>query len=380
MLTSGGEPVGVTGRGGGDRRALRPVRRHAGPDGAACRVLERDPAPPPADPRRLLDVGTPRREPVPAAPLLPAPLAPDVEAELPEVAAASTPPGRCGSTSWPTLPEHVTGGLRARRRALQLLTGRRPVIEAAWPGWRRATPGVTVRRGVAGEGLLAADRPGGRGPPHRGRGHRGRRGAAGRSGGRRRRAALAAPRAARRHRRPPPVEELEDSGFLYYGRHFRSADGRSPRLRRRPAAVRSISILTLPADNGTWGVGLVTSAGDAALRAAARPDVWTRDRQSYPLVAHWLDGEPITGVDMMAKIEDRHRRFVRRRRAGGHGRGRRWVTRGRAPTRRSAEAPRSACSTRCASATCCAEVPRRRGRVPRPRLTRPPRTRSSPLP
>ncbi len=31
---------------------------------------------------------------------------------------------------------------------------------------------------------------------------------------------------------------------------------------------------------------------------------------SHPLVAHWLDGEPITDIAVMAKIEDRHRSFV----------------------------------------------------------------------
>jgi 2-polyprenyl-6-methoxyphenol hydroxylase-like FAD-dependent oxidoreductase len=30
----------------------------------------------------------------------------------------------------------------------------------------------------------------------------------------------------------------------------------------------------------------------------------------YPLAAHWRDGEPITGVDVMAGLEDRHRRLV----------------------------------------------------------------------
>ena len=71
----------------------------------------------------------------------------------------------------------------------------------------------------------------------------------------------------------------------------------------------SVSILTLPADNGTWGVALVISAGDAALRPARHVEVWERVMKSYPLVAHWLDGEPISGVDVMAKIEDRHRRY-----------------------------------------------------------------------
>ena len=39
-------------------------------------------------------------------------------------------------------------------------------------------------------------------------------------------------------------------------------------------------------------------------------DVWERVVASYPLVAHWLDGEPITDVAVMAKIEDRLRRYV----------------------------------------------------------------------
>src|SRR3954471_24901996 len=73
----------------------------------------------------------------------------------------------------------------------------------------------------------------------------------------------------------------------------------------------SLSILTLPADNGTWGVGLVVSAKDAALRGLKVVDTWTRTVKGYPLAAHWLDGEPIDdGIAIMAKIEDRHRTFV----------------------------------------------------------------------
>ena len=60
----------------------------------------------------------------------------------------------------------------------------------------------------------------------------------------------------------------------------------------------------------------------------------------YPLVAHWADGEPISGVDVMAGIEDRYRAWSstasRSRPAWS-----RSVTRGPAPTRRSAGAPRS---------------------------------------
>ena len=76
-------------------------------------------------------------------------------------------------------------------------------------------------------------------------------------------------------------------------------------------AHESASILTLPADNGTWGVGVIVSAKDAALRGLKDVDAWSRTVKGYPLAAHWLDGEPIDdGIAIMAKIEDRHRTFV----------------------------------------------------------------------
>ncbi len=51
-----------------------------------------------------------------------------------------------------------------------------------------------------------------------------------------------------------PEEELEDSGFMYYGRHFRSADGEIPPLLCGILMPwGTVSTLTLPADNGTWG-------------------------------------------------------------------------------------------------------------------------------
>jgi flavin-dependent dehydrogenase len=108
-----------------------------------------------------------------------------------------------------------------------------------------------------------------------------------------------------------PEEEREDSGFVYYGRHFRSHDGSIPPPFGPPLQpYDSVSIVLLPADNGTWGVGLVTSARDTVLRAARHVDVWDRIVNSYPLAARWLEGETISdGVEVMAKLEDRHRRL-----------------------------------------------------------------------
>jgi hypothetical protein len=98
---------------------------------------------------------------------------------------------------------------------------------------------------------------------------------------------------------------------MYYGRHFRSADGSVPPLfgpLLQPCG--SVSALTLPADNGTWGVALITSAKDAALRGLRDADRWTAALRSFPLQAHWLDGEPLDDqVIVMAKIEDRIRSY-----------------------------------------------------------------------
>ncbi len=109
-----------------------------------------------------------------------------------------------------------------------------------------------------------------------------------------------------------PVEERADSGFVYYGRHFRSNDGSVP-MAFGPFLqdYGTVSLLTLPADNGTWGLGIVTSAKDKAMRSLKNTDVWTNVIKSMPLSAHWLEGQPLDEqVAVMAKIEDRHRTFV----------------------------------------------------------------------
>jgi flavin-dependent dehydrogenase len=108
-----------------------------------------------------------------------------------------------------------------------------------------------------------------------------------------------------------PVEERDECGFVYYGRHFRSSDGSYPFMLGGPLQhYDSISVLTLPADNGTWGVGLIASARDAQARGLRDPDRWAAVVRSFPLVAHWIDAEPLDdAVAVIAKIEDRHRQY-----------------------------------------------------------------------
>jgi 2-polyprenyl-6-methoxyphenol hydroxylase-like FAD-dependent oxidoreductase len=109
----------------------------------------------------------------------------------------------------------------------------------------------------------------------------------------------------------PPIEEKDDCGFVYYGRYFRSDDGSVPFAFGPPLQHHeSFSTITLPADNGTWGIGVITSARDTAARSLASDDVWERVVRACPLVAHWLDGTSMQSVAVMAKIEDRIRRYV----------------------------------------------------------------------
>jgi 2-polyprenyl-6-methoxyphenol hydroxylase-like FAD-dependent oxidoreductase len=282
-----------------------------GRDGHEVTVLERDPAAPPDPDRawsdwerrgvnqfRMLHLFQPRFQRV-------------MEANAPEVVSALADAGALLLNPFRTAPAQFTGGFTEADARFDGYTARRPVAEAAIAGVVGATDGVRVRRGVAVTGLLTAEPIAGR-PPH----------VVGvrTDAGEELRADLVVDASGRRSALPellvaiganPPVEEKADCGFIYYGRHFRSSDGSIPPA-FGPLLMDhgTVSILTLPADNGTWGIGLITSAKDHALRGLHQNETWTRAVASFPLIAHWLDGEPVDDVAVMAKIEDRHRSFV----------------------------------------------------------------------
>jgi flavin-dependent dehydrogenase len=283
-----------------------------GRDGHEVTVLERDPAPPPSpgaawaewerrgvNQFRMLHFFAPRFRAVMAA------NAPDVVTALENAGALLVNPFR-------DAPAEITGGFRESDAQYDALTARRPVAESTIAAVVDAAENVTVRRGVVVSGLLTGE-PATDGVPH----VVGVRTDSGDdlaadviidAGGRRSTLpSLLSGIGARE-----PIEEKEDCGFVYYGRHFRSGDGSVPPAFGPPLMpYESLSILTLPADNGTWGVGLVVSAKDAAMRGLKDVDTWSRVVKGYPLAAHWLDGEPLDdGIAIMAKIEDRHRTFV----------------------------------------------------------------------
>jgi 2-polyprenyl-6-methoxyphenol hydroxylase-like FAD-dependent oxidoreductase len=280
-------------------------------DGHEVTVLERDPAgPPPAD--RAWDDWDRRgvNQFRLAHFMLPRWYA-QMATDLPDVPAELRTAGGLTVNTLAMLPETLRGPLTPADDRFDTVTARRPVLEAVIATVAARTPGITIRRGVTVTGLWAD--PGQRSGPPRITGVLVEGGRAIRGdlvvdcGGRRSAIGAWLDAVGARH----PVEEHEDSGFVYYGRHFRGRSGEQPETRMNVAQhYDSLSVLTLPADNGTWSVVLATSKRDRALRPLRDPHVFDAALARYPLVAHWRDGEPISGVDVMAGIEDRHRRLV----------------------------------------------------------------------
>ncbi|MGY1602893.1 FAD-dependent oxidoreductase [Geodermatophilus sp. SYSU D00815] len=280
-------------------------------DGHRVTVLERDPAAPPAPQRAWEGWDRPGVGQFRQLHFMLSRWRVELQAALPEVLDDLVAAGGLRLNVITALPEHVRGPVRPDDGRFETVTARRPVLEAVLAAAAARTPGVDVRRGVAATGFLTGT-PTAPGVPH----VAGVRTADGEQIAadlvvdcRGRRARLADWLAAIGAR--PPAEEREECGFVYYSRHFRPAGGGQP-VAMAPLLQHyaPFTLVTLPADNGTWSVGIVTSSADHALRALRDPRAWSAALARCPLAAHWAEGEPFTGVDVMAGLEDRHRRLV----------------------------------------------------------------------
>lgn len=192
-----------------------------------------------------------------------------------------------------------------------MLTGRRTTLEWVLATTAEAEPSVSIRRGTAVIGLVAGPSPT-PGVPH----------VAGvrLEGGEKIAADLVVdatgrssptPRWLNELGGPAPVEASEDSGFAYYGRFYKSNDGSVPDY-QAPILTPfgSMSILTIPSDNGTWSTMLYASSDDKPLRRFRDPDVFEAVVRSSPRHPHWVDGEPISEMASMVGVADRSRSFM----------------------------------------------------------------------
>jgi 2-polyprenyl-6-methoxyphenol hydroxylase-like FAD-dependent oxidoreductase len=232
-----------------------------------------------------------------------------LEAELPDMQPALAAAGASRFDFINPLPPFITDrSPRPIDEQLWTLTARRPAGEWVFANAVRREPRITVRRGASVAGLVTGtavlD-----GTPHI---------VGVRTGdGEEIRADLVVDASGRQSRSPQwleavggraPYEEHADSGFTYYTRYFSG-----PVPERRAGTLMhlgSMSLLTLPGDNGTYSVTIFTGTGDQPLKNLRHEDRWTRVLQACPLHAHWLNGEPITDVLAMSGVVDRYRRFV----------------------------------------------------------------------
>jgi 2-polyprenyl-6-methoxyphenol hydroxylase-like FAD-dependent oxidoreductase len=232
-----------------------------------------------------------------------------LEEKLPDVFEALVAAGALRVDLLELMPaELAEGGARAGDESFVTYTARRSTIEQVLGKAADEEPGLDVHRGLAVKGLTMQV---GNGTP-RVTGVR-------LDSGETLQADLVVDAMGRRSPVPrwlseanigPLYEESEDSGFIYYCRFFRSADGKTPQsFGPLLAPIGTFSVLTLPSDNGTWAVTIVASSGDQMLKRMRNPHLWTAVIEACPLHAHWLDGEPISGLEAMGGVLDRYRRM-----------------------------------------------------------------------
>ncbi len=280
-------------------------------EGHHVTVLEADPAPVPDEPASAWDTWHRRAVPQFHQPHNLFPRSRQImEDDLPGLSEGLEAAGAIWMDPIASLPPSITDRApRAGDERFRFQNARRPVAEAVVAGAAQGHEGVTVRRGISVAGLRATPRNGG--PVQVTGVHL--------ANGEDLDADLVVDAMGRRTKLPEwlaaagagePHLESEDSGFVYYTQYLRGPE--QPAL-MGPAltSLGSISILTLRSDNGTWSVTVFGSSSDKTLRPLRDPDVFERVVRAFPRHAHWLDGERISGIETMAGVVDKYRRYVR---------------------------------------------------------------------
>ena len=110
------------------------------------------------------------------------------------------------------------------------------------------------------------------------------------------------------------VETTEDTGIIYFSRFFTLRDGEDWPVQNGPIGgdLGYLKYGVFQGDNRTFSITLAVRTDDALLRAQVlHPEVFLDIAAQIPATASYVDGraEPITGVEVMAKLLNRRRRF-----------------------------------------------------------------------
>ena len=213
------------------------------------------------------------------------------------------------------LPPTMTGWTpRPGDEELVMLACRRTTFEWVLRRSVLASPGCSIRDGVAAEGLLAT--PGADGVPV----VTGVRTSAGDF-----EAGLTVVAGGRRSTLPdwladigadPVPEEVEDTGIVYYSRFYELLPGAEPPPRDGPIGgdLGYLKYAIFQGDNGTFSITLATPTDDSLLRGALSTiDAFDTTAAVLPATKAWVDpaiSRPITDVHLMAGLLNRLRTYV----------------------------------------------------------------------
>ena len=111
------------------------------------------------------------------------------------------------------------------------------------------------------------------------------------------------------------TETSEETGIIYFSRFFTLVDGADWPVQNGPIGgdLGYLKYGVFQGDNRTFSITLAVRTDDAAMRSRVLdPALFLETAAQLPATATYLDGraEPITGVEVMAKLLNRRRRFT----------------------------------------------------------------------
>ncbi|MBA2751809.1 MAG: hypothetical protein H0U41_06180, partial [Actinobacteria bacterium] len=113
----------------------------------------------------------------------------------------------------------------------------------------------------------------------------------------------------------PVADKEKDTGIVYSSRFYRLLAGQELPVQEGPVLgdLDYLKYAVFVGDNRTFSITFGLHAGDAELRQLLRPGPFTIVAESLPGLRPWIQPtrcEPITGVEVMARLVNRRRRFV----------------------------------------------------------------------
>lgn len=116
---------------------------------------------------------------------------------------------------------------------------------------------------------------------------------------------------------PEPEDEQVECGIVYLSRFYRLKDGAEAPPQDGPIGgdLGYLKYAVFLGDNRTFSVTFGTTTGETVMRPRLlHGDQFDAAARNLPATAPWLDpdrSEPITGVEVMARLVNRRQRFVR---------------------------------------------------------------------